>query len=97
MTDLPHVLRATPAVIALVAMAYALTMSACTPPPPTQQLDQCERQQAFERCLAAVPSGPVVMHENGDWADVVDECDDYAASTAYRDPRVIPPACKDHR
>jgi hypothetical protein len=78
---------------AAVLVATLFVAGCDVPPPPQSSVDQCLRRETFERCLSLVPKAPQVSKYN-DWAEVVDECDDFAANSSYRHPSVITQACR---
>lgn len=67
--------------VALVSVVSLLT--ACNPLPGTPASDwqyipdQAVRAELFQKCLSALPAGPVSTHYN-DWSEVVDSCESSA-------------------
>lgn len=80
------------AALHLMALLALASVAGCTAPV-GPELDQCLRQQLFERCMASLPSGPDRTHYN-DWAEVVSECASTAQYHSYRLPEHIEPACR---
>jgi hypothetical protein len=61
-------------------LALAATLTACGEIE-IWETDQSKRQELFKECMELLPSGPKSTHYN-DWAEVVDECNDYARYAA---------------
>ncbi len=69
-----------------------MVLAGCEPVQ-TSVLDQCLRQQLFERCMASLPAGPESTRYN-DWDDVVSECEDQAMYASYRSPKFVKAECR---
>lgn len=67
--------------VTLVSVVSLLT--ACNPSPGSPasdwqwMTDQTLRADLFQKCLGALPAGPVSTHYN-DWSEVVDSCENSA-------------------
>ncbi len=82
MTD-RQLLEAAARAAGIVALALLAACDVTKPPESRTILDQCLRAQLFQQCLAAVPKGPQVTHDNP-WHKVVDECAGAAMYQSYR-------------
>ena len=82
-------LRTRAAALLLAALA---SLTACTPEPASQTLDQCLRLEIFKACMAALPTGPAAT-KYSDWDEVVHECGYQATNMAWRPAAAVTPAC----
>lgn len=81
------------AIVGAVSVLSACTPDAGTPASEWQWLnDQTMRADLFNKCLNALPAGPVSTQYN-DWSEVVDSCED----SANRQSKRLAKAGKDGR
>lgn len=77
----------------IAIILFASVLSACAPSVPTTQVDQCLRQELFEKCMKSLPAGPVSTQYN-DWDEVVAECSSAAYLSAIRRTTSIKEECR---
>ncbi len=79
-------------ILIALLLVWAALLVGCERPSETI-LDQCMRNQVFERCLTTVPRGPESTRYN-DWAEVVGECETAAMYQSYRLRAQVKPECR---
>lgn len=79
--------------IAVVGSTVVLVGCGDEPTRTTQMVDQCMRQKLFSQCLAAVPSGPTITHDNP-WDEVMKQCGQQAYYQSIRITEHIDPQCR---
>lgn len=61
--------------------------------PDRPMIDQCLREELFEKCMDKLPAGPTTVNYN-DWSKVVGQCRDQAQYTSVRKASLIKPECQ---
>lgn len=64
----------------LIVAALALLVSGCNVP--SYKYNETVRREAFKECMSSLPAGPNSTVYN-DWAEVVNECRQFANDVAY--------------